>query len=79
MNVEQLNKANKLLIEIEHTKKMISSLQAPYTNAIRANSYNSGKETTEVHLFESDSKLSKLLINYFNDVLAELQKEFDSL
>ena len=79
MNKETLERANKLKTEIDHTKKMISALEAPYMNSIRAVNYWGDKETTEVCIFERDSILYETIINHFKNILTEQQKEFDAL
>lgn len=79
MKTEQLQKANELSEEIEKVKKMISALNKPHVNSVKAVSYIGDKENTQVYLFQTDDKLWNIILNYFKSELAGLQEEFNKL
>lgn len=79
MTEASLEKGNKLIKEIEHTRDMIKGLNAHYIKSIFVNYYEINKEKRETHSFETGSDLQLILIKYFEEILKNQIKELEKL
>lgn len=77
MTGKQLSRANKLHEKIIKTEKIINDLQNGYMNSINTVSFRGGKEDSLHVVFSKDDELHSIIINYFQNQLSVLQKEFE--
>lgn len=74
--LEKIRRLNKKIIRC---KRVLKSLNSPYTNIIRLNDYDGGRDTTQIINLSSEPELEIYIREYFIHKLEVLESELANL